>query len=178
MVVMNISRLSLGYDTPEDRLRMAVSDSGGRTLGLWLTRRLTMGVVTMMRGCLEGSSAVAGRTLPNLRGSVMAIEHVALSARRTGEDGPPVRVQEPGIVVTGVNLRRKGRGYVMLFFAAEQELAVIRLDHRMLHRFAGALVAKMQEAGWTTGFDLDWLGKKAAAATGSGRKKRTTWGQS
>lgn len=173
MVGMNISRLSLSYDVAEDRLRMAVGDAGGRTLGLWLTRRLTMGMVAMMRGCLEGNSEVAGRTLPRFKASVMAIEHVALSARRTGEDGPPVRVQKPGIVVTGVNLRRKGRGYVMLFFAGEQELAVMTLDHRMLHRFAGALARKMQDAGWTTGFDPDWLGKKAAAATGSGRKKRT-----
>lgn len=178
MAAMNISRLSLTYDAPEDRLRMGVGDSGGRTLGLCLTRRLTMGVVAMMRSCLEESSAVAGRTLPNLRGRVMAIEHDALSARRRGEDGPPVQVQEPGIVVTGVNLRRKGRGYVMFFLAAEQELAVMRLDQRILHRFAGALVAKMQEAGWTTGFDPDWLGKKGAVTVGSGRKKRTTWGQS
>ena len=171
MAALNISRLSLSYDAPEDRFRLAVGDSGGRTLGLWLTRRLTMGVVAMMRGCLEGNSAVARRTLPNFRASVMAIEHVALSARRTGEDGPPVRVQEPGIVVTGVDLRRKGRGYVLVFFAAEQELAVMRLDNRMLHRFAGTLARKMQDAGWTTGFDPDWLGEKAAAAAGPGRKK-------
>jgi hypothetical protein len=178
MAAINISRLSLSYDVQEDRLRMAVCDAGERTLGLWLTRRLAMGVVAMMRGCLEGSSAVAGRTLPNLKASVMAIEHVALSARRKGEDGSPVRVQEPGIVVTGVNLRRKGRGYALIFFAADQELAFMRLDHRMLHRFAGALAAKMQDASWTTGFDPDWLGKKGAATAGSGRKKRMTWGQS
>jgi hypothetical protein len=60
----------------------------------------------------------------------------------------------------------------MLFFAAEQELAVMRLDQRTLHRFAGALVAKMQDANWTTGFDPEWLSKKATAEAGSGRKKR------
>jgi len=173
MAVLNISRLSLSYDAAEDRFRLAACDAGGRTLGLWLTRRLTMGVVTMMRGCLEASSAVARQTLPNLRARVMAIEHIALSEWRTGEDGPPVRAQEPGIVVTGANLRRKGRGYVLVFFGGEQELAVMRLNDRMLHRLAGTLARKMEDAGWTTGFDPDWVAEKAVATAGPGREKRT-----
>lgn len=176
MAPINISRLSLGYDAKEDRLRLAVGDSEGRTLGLWLTRRLTMGLVSMMRTCLEGDSPVAGRTLPSLKRSVMAIEHSDLSRPPKGEDTPPVQAQEPGRIVTGVNLRHKGRGYLLVFLHTEEELAVMRLDRRMMHRFAGTLVQMMQDGGWVAGFDPDWLSGKRVSPTApvvSGRKKRT-----
>lgn len=176
MPSINILRLSLSYDMQEDRLRLAVSDSEGRSLGLWLTRRLTMGLVSMMRTCLEGDSSVAGRTLPSLKANVMAIEHSDLIKPPKGEDAPPVQAQEPGRIVTGINLQRKGRGYLLIFLHTEEELAVMRLDRRMMHRFAGTLVRKMQDGGWTAGFDPDWLSEKKVgpmAPVASGRKKRT-----
>lgn len=157
-------------------MRLAISDEEGRTLGLWFTRRLTMGLVTMMRTCLEGDSGVAGRTLPGLKASVMAIEHSDLSKPPRGGDGPPVKAQEPGRIVTSVSLRKKGRGYLLIFIHAEEELAVMRLDRLMMHRMAGTLVRKMQDGGWTAGFDPDWLSDQRKAPTASvapGRKKRT-----
>ena len=176
MAPINISRLSLSYDMQEDRLRLAVGDSEGSVLGLWLTRRLTMGLVSMMRQCLEGESRVAGGNLPpSLKASIMAIEHSDLSKPPRGGDGPPVQAQEPGRIVTGVSLRHKGRGYLLVFLHAEEELAIMRLDKRMMHRFAGTLVRKMQDGGWTAGFDPDWLSDKRAGPTAPvipGQRKR------
>ena len=154
-----IARLTLGFDREEDRISLAAADAAGSERTLWLTRRLMLRLLGLMRSRIEESSTAAANTLPQWRDSVLAMEHAAIVARAAAFDNPnAVRLAAGGALVTRIDLQHTDTAFILHFMSDAQEPACLVLDRASLHRFAAALARQMQQAEWAGDAELGWLG--------------------
>ena len=157
-----IARITLRFDHDEDRISLAAADAGGAERVLWLTRRLLARLLPVLREWLEAGSAVAARSLPEWRDSVLAMEHAAIVTNAAMHDSAAaVRGAADGILVTRIDLQRRDAQVRLNFMDATRTFACLGLDRTGLHRFAGALARQMQLAEWVKPEDLAWLGAEA-----------------
>ncbi len=165
--VLKAQRLAPSYQPDQDRIRLDLDDDQGKSLSLWLTRRLAVRLLPALASKLKSTHEVAARLPESLRSNVLAMEHVSVTNRPRPdlESAFPLKVAGEPLLLQTIELRQRGDALVLYFCGVNStELALLQTNRAVLHRFAGALVRHMRRACWLEAVSLDWLDESASAA--------------
>ena len=95
---MNIHQLSVNYVQEQDRLLLRVNSAAAEELRLWLTRRLVLGLLPVLKKSVadvvaRAESERAAVVLPNEQARHMLAEFKREEALKTSDFGTPYKAQ-------------------------------------------------------------------------------------
>ncbi|AQV96383.1 hypothetical protein BJN34_21165 [Cupriavidus necator] len=154
--MFTIDKVTVSYDTEEDRLHLAVSDAQQQPLGLWLTRRLANQLIGVLLGELAESEA--GQTDAHVRTAVQAWEQAAANAQLKPQT--PVRSDAvlSNCLVTSVDVMHADGHVGLVFQLRESRPAALTLSHTALRQWLGIVHKLYGKAEWPCdGLWPDWM---------------------
>lgn len=140
-----VSRLNMGYDAEEDRLRLACESAAGERVVLWLTQRLVRRLLEELAASgvpANGAMAVGrGQTSNNAE---------AKPARDCEPTGTPLAGHScpPSFLVTRLRLRQSSARVSLSLIGDDCAEVRLDLDHSGLPRWRELLAACCQVAQW------------------------------
>ena len=145
-----VSRLNLGYNAEEDRLRLVCESKTGERCVLWLTRRFVRRLLDELAKLVtpDGDERTANPAASAVRGDAASVDHGAAPIRRAGTS-PAGNPCGESFLVTRLRLRLS-RGVVSLGFMGEGD-AVVQLDLEShgVQRWIELLAASCRVAQWS-----------------------------
>jgi len=170
---LHVSRLSLHYDTVEDRLvLMAVSDEE-KAVALHLTRRLTARLINGISHLLERSSALAQRAPLDMRGDVILLEHQraltraetsvrpagsgAVALGKARRSGGAKQAAVPARLVRAVNIATRPAAFDIVLNDQRAAAARFSASRAELHQLLEHLRRVSGSADWALSADAAWL---------------------
>lgn len=154
-----IVRITCGYDIAEDRLRIAVLDSQGMSLGLWLTRRLANRLISALLGLLNDGGADS-----NILQAWQ--QEVAVAAREAAE---PVQVgsDQEFFLITAIDLNKTPDTFRIVFRWQETVGAAISFAPTELRQWLDVLHEQFRQGEWSDPLWPDWITAKAGSQESS-----------
>ena len=145
-----VSRLNLGYNAEEDRLRLMCESATGERFVLWLTRRFVRRLLDELAKLASSAGDVlaSDQSASTAQGEAVAVDRGAPPIRRadTSPGGNPCG---EGFLVRRLRMR-VFRGVVSLGFMGEGDAVVqLDLDSPGMQRWLELLAASCRVAQWS-----------------------------
>lgn len=168
---MKIHQLNVGYLADQDRLLVRVNTSTGLEFRLWFTRRLTIGLLPVLRkvsadqvqrslAVVPQSSGLAAKD-PKVREMLGEFEKEQVLQQadfKTPYKAPdPANPAQEPLLVTDVQVKPLANGQVEMNFGAKLQVEGKRpelkmaLDHKLMHGLLHLLEKSFAESGWGQG---------------------------
>jgi hypothetical protein len=154
-----MTKFSLSYDAPEDRIAWDAEDAAGGTTRLWLTQRFCRDFVGALAPRLPRPSA----ELPEHEATAQAWEQAAAMANFGGVPGVAVQPGAAAGLVRTVHIAPTPQNVTLVFESAEAEAAAITLDSAALRQMLSVLFSLHKAAAWPTDFWPTWIAASATA---------------
>jgi len=169
------TKLDIGFDCLEDRLVIVARTRDHGYRGLWLTRRLTGGLLQRFAQELHRSSPHAAKAAPGFRDEVLRMEHLgAISKSPSGASTGGSTTDKPSgeppgdtawFLVPAVHLRWQEQLLVVTFDGLKrgdhhrrrEAVVAIALDRGQAHQVLSLLSRKAQEAQWNLPRASAWI---------------------
>jgi hypothetical protein len=155
-----LTRFSLSYDMPQDRIAWDGEDVGGGTTRLWLTQRLCRDFVGAL---LPRLPKPAAEIAPEHEAAIQSWEQAAAMASFGSVPGVRVQVGAAGGLVRTVHITPARGSVTLVFETGDGEPAAISLGAEALRQLLAVLHDLHTTAGWPPGFWPDWIAQPAAA---------------
>ena len=140
-----VSRLNMGYDAEEDRLRLACENAAGERVVLWLTQRL----VRRLLEKLAAFGAPANRAVAIARAQPSTTDEAKSAKKCAPKEASPVDNScRESFLVTRLRLRQSPAGVSLSLMDDDCAEVQLRLDHSDLARWQELLAACCQVAQW------------------------------
>jgi hypothetical protein len=159
-----LSRFSLSYDAPEDRIAWDAEDVGGAVTRLWLTQRLCRDFVAALVPRLPKPAAAAA---PEHEAAIQSWEQAAAMASFGSTPGVSFPAEAAAGLVRTVHIAPTPDKVTLVFETAVGEPAAITLDGAALRQMLAVLFALHRAAAWPTDFWPDWIAAQPATAEGA-----------
>jgi hypothetical protein len=163
---MDIHQLNVSYLPAEDRLLLRVSTRQGAEFGVWLTRKVTLGLWQALQACAQnhaarsyaGKSDVADPLLRKELAEFTSAKHLQSAdfstpySPATGAAGVPnygpQRAAGAPLLPTEVVLEARADGSTHMQLKEENRQIGIGLDEALLHAIMQLLVKTVEQADW------------------------------
>ncbi len=165
---MKIHQLNVGYLADQDRLLVRVNTSTGLEFRLWFTRRLTIGLLPVLRKvsadqvqrslAVEPQSSGLAAKDPKVREMLGEFEKEQVLQQadfKTPYKAPdPANPAQEPLLVTDVQVKPLANGQVEMNFGAKLQVEGKRpelkmaLDHKLMHGLLHLLEKSFAESGW------------------------------
>ena len=145
-----VSRLNVGYNAEEDRLRLVCESAAGKRLVLWLTRRFVRRLLDELAKLAspEGGERAADQLASTVQGDAVSVDRGVAPIHRAGPSLAGNLCGE-GFLVTRLRLRLS-RGVVSLGFMGEGDtVAQLDLESLGMQRWLELLAASCRVAHWS-----------------------------
>ena len=150
LVVFLVSRLNLGYNAEEDRLRLMCESATGERLLLWLTRRFVRRLLDELAKLASpaGRGLASDQSASTAQGDAVAVDR-GVPPTRHAETAPAGNPCAEGFLVRRLRMRLS-HGVVSLGFMGEDDAIVqLDLDSPGMQRWLELLAASCQVAQWS-----------------------------
>lgn len=166
-----ITKFSLVYDAPEDRIAWDLEDSEGGTTRLWLTQRFCRLMITAVLPML--SKPVAEDAPPERETTLQAWEQAAAMSDFGRTSGVRVSTATTAGLVSQVQMAPAGDGVTFTFtFGQAQETRVVSASGPAVRQTLSVLYRLHEEAGWPADLWPAWVADPAAVAGAVGGEGR------
>lgn len=174
-------KITLSYDEREDRLSLAIEDTDGQLLALWLTQRLAnrlaRALVGKLDSRLEADAAAAPRTASAsanaaprpapAKAALQGWEQAAAMAQFQPSAPVPNDAAAPRGLIHSVDLSDRGNATLLAFRWSADHAATLRLEASQLRQWLTMLYQNYLRAEWATaGVWPAWLAGPAQAGAG------------
>jgi len=181
--VRQIARMTTTYDMLQDRLRVSVLDSDGRTALLWLTQRLAGRVIAALIEQLDQAAAPGPAAGPVMaapravRSGMQLLEQARADLERVSKTAPEAAApavvalsSDEQFLVHKASVRRGDRGVILAFHWSEavQDAAILVISATRLRQWLRIFHNHYRNAGWPLDIWPKWF-EDAARPTGPGR---------
>lgn len=143
-----LQRIMLDYVASEDRLRLTGAVATGPSVVLWLTRRLTLGMIPHLLAWLEKhGTATAAAATPH-RQEIQSFAQEA--ARASLKPSPTIRSNDesPTWLASVIEISSAGKHFTLLFRSQQGQQARLVLDIRSLRQTLIILHTAWTKSGW------------------------------
>ena len=154
-------KFSLIYDGQEDRIAWDLEDTEGATTRLWLTQKLTGGLVGALIPNLEKRAAAAAAS----GAALQAWEQAAAMAEFGKTPGVRTRAGSTTGLVRTVHVASGERGFGLTFEFGAGESRTIGLETRALRQTLAVIHRLYAAAGWPMDLWPAWIADAAKPAT-------------
>ena len=173
---MNIHQLSVNYLQEQDRILARINTTDGAELRLWLTRRLTLGLMPLLNKLVTEqvatqealkSPAISPTAAADAQTKAMLAEFKKEESLQKSDFQTPFKTQ-PGqlplgakpLLVTEVNLTPLANGQLQMAFSEKRPDTLnprsfqIVLEANLIHGFVHLLEKALVASQWTQGLTL------------------------
>ena len=160
MVMAEIHKFSLSYDTAEDRLAWDAEDHDGGAIRMWLTQRLCQALVKAMVPMIVQSGPP-----PHGGGTAVQSWEQAAAMAALGKV-PPVRPQpqSPAGLVGRVDIKPGPDKKVLTFHFGAEQTCAIGVELPQLRQTLAVIHGLYVAAGWPLDFWPAWIADPAAGS--------------
>ena len=161
---MGIHQIQIRHDETEDRLLLRMSTTDNCEVRFWLTRRFTRRLWALLVQMLEWDRAVKQQVDPEIRRTVLDIQHEGYSKQadytKSFEEqaqGAPRRLLlgEAPVLLAKAQGKKRDDGFQMLSLRPLQGQGIdINLDTRLLHIFTRLLREQVAKTDWDVNLTL------------------------
>jgi hypothetical protein len=163
---MDIHQLNVSYLPAEDRLLLRVSTRQGAEFGVWLTRKVTLGLWQALQACAQnhaarsyaGKSDVADPLLrkelaeftsaKHLQAADFSTPYAPASSATAAPNYSPQRAAATPLLPSAIVLEARPNGNTHMQLKEETRQIGIELDEPLLHAIMQLLVKTVEQADW------------------------------
>lgn len=159
--------LRFHYSAVEDRVAAALTDGGGSSAVLWITRRMAGKLLDALAEFMSRTSPGL-LTAPGHAAEVLGFEHELAIVQAGGEGvfkpvASKLKIDPAPHLVDTVNLLQLQNGKSRLVLRARQQQIAMDLPREALHLVYHQLCALAEHAGWKLDLKVPWESPGAGA---------------
>jgi hypothetical protein len=158
-----IHKFSLVYDVAEDRLAWDAEDTDGATTRLWLTQRLSRGLVSALLPLLQ--AATAQKIAPQHEASVQSWEQAAAMAEFGKVPGVKPQAEATTGLVRAVHIRPSNTGMDLTFEFGADGSRTVSIAHAAVRQTLAVMHRLYVAAEWPLDVWPAWISQPAAPAS-------------
>jgi hypothetical protein len=168
---INAQSYHLRYIPTEDRMLLSVSVPDNREFGVFLTRRLTHGLLKALAKIVAERGAQKTVVNPALRDTILDFEHskqvaAAVAQGTMREEKRETHLSVPPKLINEVTIAPGADGSLSLVFDHPEQIMTLKIGSERLHMVIETFVRIAERANWDFSPLAGWLdpAKQAAGA--------------